>query len=301
MSARPEALSRPVTGAQAFTLTDWLLLAATALMWGSSFIWMEIALRSFAPATIAMLRIIFGMSTLALFPKARGKVARVDVPAIAALGILWMGVPFLLFPIAQQWIDSSVAGMINGAVPIFAGVVAAIVLRKWPSPITMAGIALGFVGVVAVSWPVARGAESSALGVTLVLLATAMYGIALNIAAPLQKRYGALPVLLRVQLVALGVTLIPGLFGIASSSFRWTSLLAVVPLGCLGSALAFVGMTTLVGRVGPSRGSVTIYFVPVVAIALGAAFEGEKIATISLVGTAFVLLGAYLAGKKPAS
>src|SRR5688500_19007685 len=148
-------------------------------MWGSSFMWMEIALRSFAPATIAMVRIIFGIMTLALFPKARGKVAREDFPAIAALGVLWMGVPFLLFPIAQQWIDSSVAGMINGAVPIFAGVVAALVVRRWPSPSTIAGITLGFIGVVAVSWPAARGAESSALGVTLVLSATAMYGVAL--------------------------------------------------------------------------------------------------------------------------
>ena len=292
-------MTTPVAGAQAFTPTDWFLLAATASMWGSSFIWMEIALRSFEPSAIALLRVLFGVGTLVLFPKARARVARADLPAIAALGVLWMGVPFILFPVAQQWIDSSVAGMINGAVPIFASIVAAIVLKGWPTPITMAGIAVGFVGVLAVSWPVARGAESSALGVILVLLATAMYGISINIAAPLQKRYGALPVLLRVQFVALGVTLVPGAIGLADSSFRLTSLLAIVPLGCLGTALAFVGMATLVGRVGPTRGSVTIYFVPVVAIVLGAVFENEEIATISLVGTVFVLLGAYLAGKKP--
>ena len=292
-------MTTPVTGTQAFAATDWLLLAGTAAMWGSSFIWMEIALRSFAPTTIAMLRVIFGVATLAMFPQARVKVERADLPAVVALGILWMGVPFILFPIAQQWIDSSVAGMINGAVPIFASIVAAVVLRRWPRIVTMAGIAVGFIGVLAVSWPVARGADSSALGVSLVLLATLMYGISINIAAPLQQRYGALPVLLRAQFVALGVTLIPGVIGLADSSFRLTSLLAIVPLGCLGTALAFVGMATLVGRVGPTRGSVTIYFVPVVAIVLGAAFENEQIATLSLVGTAFVLLGAYLAGKKP--
>jgi drug/metabolite transporter (DMT)-like permease len=107
-------------------------------------------------------------------------------------------------------------------------------------------------------------------------------------------------VLLRVQLVALAVTLVPGLLGLSSSTFEWKSFLALVPLGCLGSALAFVGMTTLVGRVGPARGSVTIYFVPIVAIALGVVVENETIAAISLAGTALVLFGAYLASRTPA-
>lgn len=262
--------------------------------------WMEVALEAFAPATIALIRILFGLITLSLFPKTRTPIERSDFPAIGLLGFLWMGIPFLLFPIAQQWIDSSVAGMINGGVPIFASVVAAFVIRRWPSPTTVVGVLVGFVGVVAVSWPAAQDAESSGLGVALVLIATIMYGVALNIAAPLQKRYGALPVLLRVQLVALGVTIVPGLIGLSSSTFDWTSLLAIVPLGCFGTALAFVGMTTLVGRVGPARGSVTIYFVPIVAIVLGAVFEDETIAPISLAGTALVLFGAYLASRKPA-
>jgi drug/metabolite transporter (DMT)-like permease len=276
-------------------------MALVALMWGSSFMWMEVALESFSPPLISFLRLVFGFSTLALFPAARIKVEREAWPKIVLLGVLWMAFPFLLFPIAQQWIDSSVAGMINGAVPIFAGIVAAMMMRRLPTKMTIAGIGCGFVGVVAVSWPAAQGAESSLLGVGLVLLASIMYGVALNLAAPLQNRYGALPVLLRAQMVALAITAIPGLVGATSSEFEWKALLAIVPLGCLGSALAFVGMTTLVGRVGPARGSVTIYFVPIVAIVLGTVFENETIAAISLAGTALVLVGAYLASRKPAT
>lgn len=268
-------------------------------MWGSSFVWMEIALQSFTPPLIALIRVVFGIATLSLFPRARTKIERADWRPIIILGFLWMALPFLLFPIAQQWIDSSVAGMINGAVPIFAGIVAAIIMKRLPTRTTMLGIATGFVGVIAVSWPASQGADASLLGVALVLLATAMYGISVNIAAPLQRRYGALPVLLRTQLVALGVTLVPGLLGATRSEFDWQSLLALGPLGCFGTALAFVGMTTLVGRVGPARGSVTIYFVPIVAIVLGAVFENESIALISLAGTALVLFGAYLASRTP--
>ncbi|MEA2453191.1 MAG: hypothetical protein QOG04_1901 [Actinomycetota bacterium] len=289
------------SAAIAFSATDWLLMAAIALMWGSSFVWMKVALESFAPGVIALLRVVFGIATLALFPKARTPVERADWPAIALLGVLWMGAPFLLFPIAEQWIDSSVAGMINGGVPIFAGIVAATLLRRAPSAKTVLGIAVGFAGVVAVSLPALEGVESSGLGIALVLLATAMYGVAVNIAAPLQKRYGALPLLLRVQLVALGVTLIPGVIGLSSSTFDWAALLAVVPLGCLGTGLAFIGMATLVGRVGPARGSVTIYFVPVVAIVLGSLFLDEDISLISLLGTGLVLIGAFLASRAQAA
>lgn len=284
----------------AFSARDWLLLATAAVMWGSSFVWMEVALEHLAPGFIAFLRILFGIATLALFPQARRKLDRADASKIVALGFLWMGIPFLLFPIAQQWIDSSLAGMINGGVPLFAAATAAVMTRRTPPPLTLVGIGVGFVGTIAIGLPAAGDAEATRLGIALVLLATLMYGISLNIAAPLQRKYGALPVLLRVQLVAAAVTLIPGIAGFAGSEMDLLSLAAVVPLGCFGSALAFVAMTTLVGRVGAARGSVTIYFVPIVAITMGVVFRSESVALLSLVGTALVLFGAFLASRTQA-
>lgn len=266
-------------------------------MWGSSFVWIEIALEAFTPSLIAFLRIALGAATLSFFSKARAKVERSDMPAIALLGLLWMAAPLLLFPIAQQWIDSSLAGMINGAVPIFAGIVAAIILRRWPPSKTLAGIAIGFIGVLALTSPAVQSSNATALGAGLVLLATAFYGISINLAVPLQKKYGSLPLLLRAQLVALALTAVPGLIGASQSEFAMNSLLAMIPLGCLGTALAFVGMTTLVGRVGAARGSVTIYFLPIIAIVLGALFQNENIEAISLVGTVLVIIGAYLASR----
>lgn len=281
----------------AFSSKDWLLLLGIALTWGSSFIWIEIGLDAFEPTFITLLRVAFGAGTLVFFRKARAEVDKEDLPAIALLGVLWMAAPLLLFPIAQQWIDSSLAGMINGGVPVFAGLVAALILRKRPPAKTVLGIAIGFLGILAVSWPAVQGSRSTALGVALVLLATVFYGIALNIAVPLQHRYGSLPVLFRAQLVALALTLIPGVIGGTRSTFEWQSLVALVPLGCLGTALAFVWMGTLVGRVGAARGSVTIYFVPLVAILLGALLRDEDIHALSLVGTALVIAGAFLASR----
>lgn len=285
----------------AFSSTDWLLLTGTALTWGSSFVWIELALESFEPALIALIRVIFGALTLSLFRKARAKIGRQDLKSIILLGILWMAAPFLLFPIAQQWIDSSLAGMINGGVPIFAGAVAAIIMRRWPPMKTVLGILVGFGGVIAVSWPAVQDSRATALGAGLVLLATAFYGIAINIAVPLQQRYGSLPVLLRAQLVAFLLTLGPGLYAAQHSTFSWRSLGAMVPLGCLGTAMAFVWMSTLAGRVGAARASITIYFVPVIAIILGAVFQDDDIAGVSLLGTLLVITGAFFASRTQAA
>jgi drug/metabolite transporter (DMT)-like permease len=280
-----------------FALLDWGLLAGIALMWGSSFIFIAQALESFQPSLIALLRSVFGALTLVMFPKARSPIAREDWRAVALLGFFWMAFPFLMFPIAEQWIDSSLAGMINGGVPIFAALVASIAIRRLPSSRQAFGLGVGFVGVIAVGLPAIQGTRSSALGVGLVVLATISYGIAINIAVPLQKRYGSLPVLLRVQIVAIGLTLIPGMLSIPSSEFSGSALVSIVPLGCLGTALAFVGMTTLIGRVGGTRASIAVYFVPVVAIALGAIIRDEAIHLLSIVGTAMVLAGAFLASR----
>ncbi len=278
----------------AFGPRDWALLASIALMWGSSFLWIEEGLSSFEPALITVIRLVFGAATLAALPRARAPVRREDLPLVALLGLLWMAIPFLLFPVAQQWIDSSLAGMINGGVPIFAFLVAALVARRLPGSKQIVGVVVGFAGVVAVSWPAVQGARSSALGAALVLLATALYGVAINIASPLQRRYGALPILLRAQLFALLFAALPGLLALKGSALDWSSFGAMVPLGCLGTGAAFVFMTILVGRVGPSRASVTIYFVPLVAVLLGAVVRDEVISAISLVGTAMVLGGAFL-------
>ena len=127
-----------------FTRTDWALLTAVAAMWGSSFLFIGVGVDHFAPALVALLRVAFGAAVLSAVPAARRRVPRSDWPAIAVLGAVWMAGPFVLFGIAEQSIDSSLAGMLNGAVPIFAAVTAAILLRRLPASRQLIGIAVGF-------------------------------------------------------------------------------------------------------------------------------------------------------------
>jgi drug/metabolite transporter (DMT)-like permease len=279
-----------------FAAPDWGMLIGTAVLWGGSFLFMDIALDDFSPALIAFGRIALGAATLSVMPAAREPVPRSDWPQVALLGLTWMAVPFLLLAVAQQWIDTGLAGMINATTPLFTALFGALLVRALPSRLQVAGLVIGFLGVIAISLPSVDGGSNLA-GVALVLAAATLYGVAFNIAAPLQARCGSLPVTLRAMLVAAAALLPAAVAGALQSSFGWLSLLAVVALGTLGTGLAFVWFTTLIGRVGPSRAAVSIYFVPVVAVALGAVFLDERVHAAALLGTAMVLGGAYLTSR----
>ena len=287
------------TRPEAFGPTEWGLLSAVALMWGSSFLWIDIGLEAFRPPVIAVARIVMGALALGFIRRSRTPVAREDWPRIVLLALVWTAIPLILFPIAQDLgVASSSAGMINGAMPLFAALFASIFLRRLPAPLQAMGLGVGFAGVVLVSLSSATGSESSALGTGLVLVATVLYGLAANIMVPLQQRYGALPVIVRAQLVALAAVLPFGIAAVPDSRWAWPSALAMVMLGVFGTGLAYVASSTLLGRAGPTRGSVQIYFIPVVALVLGVVFLDEEVAGMALAGVALIILGAYLTSRR---
>lgn len=241
---------------------------------------------------------MFGFAALSTVPATRRvRVDAADRPRIAVVGLVWMAFPMLLFAVAEQSIDSSVTGMLNGDLPLFSAAVAAALLRRLPGRSQLFGLALGFAGVVLVSLPSLRGTSRTAFGAALVILATASYGLATNLVVPLQQRYGSLAVIWRAQAVAMVITAPLGIAGLRSSSFAWWPVLATVVLGAFGTGFAFVAAGTLMGRVGATRGSVLAYLIPVVAIVLGVVVRHERVAPIALVGMTVVLLGAWVTSR----
>ncbi|HJV05353.1 MAG TPA: DMT family transporter [Actinomycetota bacterium] len=287
------------TRREAFGPTEWALLAAIAAMWGSSFLWIGIGLESFEPGVVALLRLALGAAALGLAPRSRTPIARSDWPRLALLGLVWMAAPLVLFPLAQDLgVTSALNGMINGAMPLFAALVAAILLRRMPGPAQLAGLVIGFAGIVLIAVPSAGETAGTTVGIGMALFATILYGLAANIAVPLQQRYGALPVVFRAQLVAVVLVAPFGLAQFPGSSFSWPSLLAMVVLGLFGTGLAFIAMAVLVGRAGATRGAVAIYFIPVVALLLGVTLRDETVPLISVLGVGLVLAGAWLTSRR---
>ena len=289
------------TNRNAFAAYDWVLFVGLSAIWGSSFLFMAIGLDSFHPGLITWLRVGFGALVLSLVPKrAPRPVSNDDRSRMRLLAVIWVAVPLTIFPIAQQWVDSSIAGMLNGATPIFTAIIASILLRALPGRLQIGGLLIGFAGMAAIALSTSSGGTSAAIGVALILLATIGYGASTNIVAPLHQAYGSLNVMSRV--LNLGFLLVTpfGIYGLTQSSFSWPSLLAVLAVGALGTGLAFVMMGNLSGRVGPTRSSFITYLIPVVALILGVVFRDEVVTAVAVVGSALVILGAFLASRREA-
>jgi drug/metabolite transporter (DMT)-like permease len=283
---------------EAFAPGDWALFVAVSVIWGSSFLLMDIGLEAFEPGLITLLRVGLGAAALSTVPAARARIDRSDRARVVVLSFIWVAVPFTLFPMAQQFVNSAITGMLNGGMPIFAAAIATAMLGRWPRPLTSAGIAIGFLGVVAISAPSLGRGSSEALGVGLIVLATAFYGLAANIAAPLQQRYGALPVMVRMLGLATVWTAPLGIIDATRSSFSWAALAAIGTAGVIGTGIAFAVMGALVGRVGATRASFIAYVIPVVALLLGVAFRDDDVAGIALAGIVLVTVGAVLASRR---
>ena len=208
-SPRPGARSSlPATAAgtnvHAYAPGDWGLLAAIALIWGSSFLFMEIGLRAFEPGVITLARVGLGVGDAGAVRAGPAAVEREDWPRIAFLGVIWMAIPLLLFPIAQQWITSSVTGMINGAMPIFTVAWATYLLRKLPGWRQLLGIGLGFAGILLVFVPeLEAGARRAARRAARRCWPSPSTGWRPTSRCRSSQKYGSLPVVFRAQLVAL--------------------------------------------------------------------------------------------------
>ena len=290
------------TSSGAFRPSDWGLLGVVALTWGASFLFIDIGLDAFSPYLIAFLRIAFGAATLACVPAARAHVDRSDRGRILLLGVIWMMLPLTLFPLAEQHVNSALAGMLNGGMPILTAVVATALGLRRPGRVQVVGLAVGFVGVVLISADSFAIGGDQAFGVVLIFGALICYALSANLAVPLQQKYGGPALMLRVEAVGALLTAPLALYGVTGgrSHFEWRPFLAVLTLGVAGTGAAFAVMASLLGRVGATRGSIVTYLMPPVSIVLGVLVRNDHIAWLSVVGMAVVLAGAVLVSRKEA-
>lgn len=290
--------SAPPSDREAFTPLDWGLFTSIALIWGSSFLFIKVGLESLHPGLITWARVALGAAALLALPSARIRVTGPDRVRLVVLSITWVGIPFTLFPLAEERISSAVTGLLMGGTPLFAGIFAALLFDRRPRGPQLWGMGVGFVGVALISiGSGSSGGSGSWAGVVMVLVATVFYGLATNLAAPLQAAYGSVPVMAGMLALATIWTAPFGLVGLADSSFELGPVAALVVLGALCTGVAFVIMGTLVGRVGPARASFITYLMPLVSLALGALILDERVVAVALLGAVMVIGGALLASR----
>lgn len=278
-----------------FAGLDWLLSIGMALTWGSSFILIDIAIDHFHVAVVPFGRTAFGAIALIALPSARQRIDRSDYPVLLVLGGTWMAFPFLLYPLAEQTVSSSIAGMMNGALPVVVAVVTAIWTSTMPSSRRALAIIVGFTGILLIALPsIDSGDAASPQGIGFLLLALVSYAVSTNLARPLQAKYSPASLMLQVELVACVLSLPYGLYGIPQSNFAWSSLMALVALGALGTGYAFTLFSVLLKRTGIARSMIPTYFTPVVGTILGVGLNNEPLVWLSVLGMGVVVVAAWL-------
>jgi len=285
-------------GAAAFTPADWSVFTMLSAIWGASFLFIAVGLESLEPGVVTVLRVGLGAAILNVLPGGRIHIERPDRLRMLAVSVLWVAVPFTLFPIAEQHINSAVTGLLNGATPMFVALFAALFFGRRTNGPQLMGVAVGFVGIVLISAPSLGEGATQATGVGLVLLATLCYGLATNLVVPLQLKYGSRAVMGRMLALATIWTLPFGVRSLSGSAVELRPILAVSVLGLVGTGLAFLLMGSLVGRVGATRASFITYLIPVVALALGVVFQHDEVAVPALIGVVLVVVGAVLASRR---
>ena len=295
-----------------FVAADWALFMGVSVIWGASFLLIAMGLETLTAGAVTFLRVGFGAVTLWMVRVVRlasgrrpasavsfggDPIVRSDWSLIVLMSIVWVAVPFTLFPVAQQHINSAIAGLLNGATPVFVTVISVLATRIMPTGRQLFGIAVGFVGLILLSLPSIADGESQARGVAMVLLATVCYGVAINLAAPLQRRYGAVTLMSWVLGLAT-VWLIPvGLNDLDRNVWDPAAVVPVVVLGVVGTGMAYWIMSTLVGRVGSIRASLITYLIPVVSLVLGVVVRSDVVAPLALFGAVLITGGALLASR----
>lgn len=295
MTTSGSAASSAADTSGRFGPVEWGMTSAVAITWGASFLFIAIAIDHVSVAVVPMARLAFGAAALALFPAARKRIPRADIGRVALLGFIAMTIPFHLYPIAERTVSSSVAGMVNGSIPVTTVVAAAILTRTMPSRRRITAVLIGFLGIALISFgSVGDDKGASVHGVMFLLVATCCYAFTSILSRELQMRHGTLTVLLWQELFALAFSLPFGIPALAASEFDWSAVAALAALGALGTGFAYVMFGNLMVRAGAVRGVIGVFFTPIVAVILGLVFRDESVTLVAVVGTCVVISGAWL-------
>jgi drug/metabolite transporter (DMT)-like permease len=271
------------------------LLVGLSAIWGSSFLFIKLGVDEVEPSVVALGRVVVGAAILVPIAAARGGLGllRGHVGTVAALGLLNNAVPFWLLGFAETRIDSGLAGVIQAAAPIFTVLLA---IRLDPSQrvtgTRLAGVGVGFVGVALL---VGAQTGGQVVGALAVLGAALSYSVSALFAG---KRLGSLPPLhVAAGQLACGVLLLAplGLAQLPDEAPQAKAVLAIVALGALGSALAYVLYFALIVRAGASRAILVTYLVPAFALVYGAVFLDEDVTASAIAGLVLILAGTTLA------
>ena len=287
-------------------LREWVAFWLLGTIWGSSFLWIKIAVAETGPVLLAALRLLFGAAGLVgiawvtrqTVPRDRALLGRFLV-----LALLNTALPFVLIPWGETRIASGLAAVLNGTTPLFTLIIAHFWLRdERITRARVAGLAAGFAGVVVLMVRDLGTGADNLWGQAAVLAASCSYAVAATFA----RRYlrGQPPVLQAAVAVTFADAVLWLTLPVVEPVVRLPHLpitwLALAWLGVLGSCVAYLLYYYLIHAWGATRATVVTYVFPVLGLVLGVAFLGEPLNARLVAGTLLVVSGIVVANRAPA-
>lgn len=272
------------------------LLLALSAIWGSSYMFIKVGVRDFAPATLVDLRLALAACVLIGFITARSRVRglrRALRPGVV-VGTVGLAVPFLLISWGETHIDSGIAGVANASVPIF---VALLALRFAPSErvrgLRLGGLAIGLSGVAVVSGVHPTGGAWAVAGTLAVVLASLCYAVS---ALYIQRRLGVGgPELAAASTLCGTILMLPFAVVQIPDHVGWKPLASVAVLGVVATGVATLISNRLIGEYGPARAMLVNYLLPGFALFYGVSILSEPLTVAEVLGLALILAGVTLA------
>lgn len=278
-----------------------------ALVWGSSFLWIKIALGGLGPTQIALVRLALGAAVIIglvvltkdKLPRTKAAWARMLVPALFGSAL-----PFTLFGVGERSVGSGVAGVLNATTPLWALLITlAIGAERDLGAVRLVGLLLGFAGTLVIFAPWHASGLAS-WGALACLLAAISYAVSYAYIG--RHLVGTVsPVALSAAQLTGGVVLVaaalPFTGGLAPIQLGVGPAVAVAILGVAGTGVAFVLNNRLIADEGVTTATSVGYLLPVVSVLLGAVFLNEQLNVRILVGMVVVLAGVALSRRRNAT
>jgi drug/metabolite transporter (DMT)-like permease len=299
VTATTQAPARPAARRPAL---DWRLrFGALSLIWGFSFLLIKVGTQGYAPFQVTLGRLVFGTAVLAGAMAVRRERLPRGVRTWAHLTVaafLLNALPFSLFAYSELTIPSTLAGICNATSPLWGMALSLVALSEdRPTRVRVAGLGIGFLGVLTVlgAWQGFTGLDAT--GTTMALTASLSYPVGWiyvrrTLAGSSHSNLSLTGAQLLLATAQLAV--VTPLFTSLPTRFPALPLLAVAALGALGTGLAVLVQYGLVAEVGPTTAQMVTYFIPVIATAAGVAVLGESLTWSTPVGAVIVLAGAAL-------
>ncbi len=282
---------------------SYFLIAVLAIIWGSSFILMKRALIVYTPVQVGTFRILIAF--LFLLPFIIGhfkKINKSNWKYFVATGLLGNGIPSILFPWSETRISSALAGMINSLTPIFTLIVGVLFFTLKVSRNRVLGLCIGLTGAIIL---IVGGDDvfgNANLYAFIVVLAAICYAFSINILNFKLKETDSIRntgFALMFTGIPMGIILFSGDFiqRTATDPGAMKSLVCIVLLGMLSTALSTVLFNKLIKTSGGLAASSVTYLIPIVAVMWGL-WDHETLGLHHLFGLIFILSGVYLVNRQ---